>query len=1114
MMFFAVVLAVLIALASKNIGLGALLGLVLCFIAHRLKSQEDEFNQLSNRLDELKSHNEFLTEKLSEIVHHSSQEPLNTTPHNSNQPQSSIIEYNTSSNIDKIFRQDNIQGLDDTNINDNIQPIEDLENQTTNTLSTVLDVVHNKANNRINSELGNKTNNKKVKFIKKSRHDNNETDNSLSSEFDFSQNKLVQWFINTNPLLKIGMIVLFLGFAFLLKFVSTKIVIPVILRYLAVGLFGLGALLFGIKRYDKKPVFSLAMQGFGIAVMYLTTLAALKLHGLVGSVPAFVFMVLLMALLIYRAMKHDSQMLAQISVVGAMAVPILTATGSNAYVLLFSYLLLITMGVAIIASIKAWRSLNISTFFGVVLIAYFWSPMYQDDNYLVIQAFLLAFWLLFNVIVILYAKNSDEDLSNHLPNRIANNATLLEIMDYIKNHGLYIGKLDSSLLFGAALIGFYFQYSITRYLEYGSAIAAFGFAVVYLLLGLYANNMGQSFAILRQALISLCLVFITIGISLLLDGNWLSSTWAIQAALLYVFAMKQQQPHFRVFALALFFASALLCYQSISQNLIVTDTLLLGLFVHTLAIVICGAMIFLTYIKENTVNIEYEDDEILDDNNEEWYANAQLALWENNTNNTALIATLGLLFILPMLIFGYAGSMVSLTVIALLLSVANRYIHHLLFSVFVMIANVTAVVFLYKILFINYSTNVSDGYASLLALISMMMTLLSAFVYHRDSDDDSSDDNDGADKNVQFLAGYGLLIIHLLLVLFSVYSLNATYNLDIDFVRAASLCFVPMVIFAYFANYYEAKRLSLCYLLVVALLFLDILLSSTSNPFSTFLLYLLATLFYGFILYYQPNTQKANSVLAFTYKSALIIFTLLWTWYVYFKTSYYDYQDYKIAMIFPSLFAWEMCLYRTLPAPSVLKEPLHKFGAVSLAVLTVMILVYLNWQTPYTFIFLPLPYLPIINPLGIIGVAVLFMSFRQLPKILDESYHFYTSILMTMVAFFVLNTEIMRLWYFYGGVAWELPALLASFGVQSSLSLVWALSAIVLMVLGNRRAERLFWLMGAALMSVVVIKLFLVDLGNSGGVARIVSFIGVGLLLLVVGYFAPVPPKKNDETAN
>jgi len=35
-------------------------------------------------------------------------------------------------------------------------------------------------------------------------------------------------------------------------------------------------------------------------------------------------------------------------------------------------------------------------------------------------------------------------------------------------------------------------------------------------------------------------------------------------------------------------------------------------------------------------------------------------------------------------------------------------------------------------------------------------------------------------------------------------------------------------------------------------------------------------------------------------------------------------------------------------------------------------------------------------------------------------------------------------------------------------------------------------------------------LSNRGGLARIVSFIGVGVLLLVVGYFAPLPPKRAE----
>jgi uncharacterized membrane protein len=48
-------------------------------------------------------------------------------------------------------------------------------------------------------------------------------------------------------------------------------------------------------------------------------------------------------------------------------------------------------------------------------------------------------------------------------------------------------------------------------------------------------------------------------------------------------------------------------------------------------------------------------------------------------------------------------------------------------------------------------------------------------------------------------------------------------------------------------------------------------------------------------------------------------------------------------------------------------------------------------------------------------------------------------------------------------------------------------------------------------MGVVVVKLVLVDLSRLAGLERIISFIGVGVLMLVIGYFSPVPPKGHPR---
>ena len=119
--------------------------------------------------------------------------------------------------------------------------------------------------------------------------------------------------------------------------------------------------------------------------------------------------------------------------------------------------------------------------------------------------------------------------------------------------------------------------------------------------------------------------------------------------------------------------------------------------------------------------------------------------------------------------------------------------------------------------------------------------------------------------------------------------------------------------------------------------------------------------------------------------------------------------------------------------------------------------------------------------------------------------------LMLAGAFFVLTTmALVRGVHHFTAVAWDADALFGSTTVQTALSIYWGLLGFTGMVWGARSARRSVWLTGAGFMALVVLKLFVIDLGNTGTVARIISFIGIGALLLVVGYFAPAPPKTND----
>ena len=108
---------------------------------------------------------------------------------------------------------------------------------------------------------------------------------------------------------------------------------------------------------------------------------------------------------------------------------------------------------------------------------------------------------------------------------------------------------------------------------------------------------------------------------------------------------------------------------------------------------------------------------------------------------------------------------------------------------------------------------------------------------------------------------------------------------------------------------------------------------------------------------------------------------------------------------------------------------------------------------------------------------------------------------------------VLRSCHHFAGVPWDADALFASRLSQAAVSITWAICGVSVMLFGNRRMSRSTWIAGAALLGVVVVKLFLIELADRGDVYRIVSFIGVGILVLVVGYFAPVPVKHKEPQA-
>ena len=161
----------------------------------------------------------------------------------------------------------------------------------------------------------------------------------------------------------------------------------------------------------------------------------------------------------------------------------------------------------------------------------------------------------------------------------------------------------------------------------------------------------------------------------------------------------------------------------------------------------------------------------------------------------------------------------------------------------------------------------------------------------------------------------------------------------------------------------------------------------------------------------------------------------------------------------------------------------------------------------------PLLFLPVLNPLGVLVGMQLAASLAWRRMAGAQPDHPFRRLVdarwtpaLAVLGLVLATTETARTVSHWLDVPWDVESLWDSTELQASLSILWAVIALSGMVAGVRTALRPVWVAGASWMAVVVAKLFLVDLSSLSALSRVVSFIVVGVLLLIVGYLAPVPP--------
>lgn len=157
----------------------------------------------------------------------------------------------------------------------------------------------------------------------------------------------------------------------------------------------------------------------------------------------------------------------------------------------------------------------------------------------------------------------------------------------------------------------------------------------------------------------------------------------------------------------------------------------------------------------------------------------------------------------------------------------------------------------------------------------------------------------------------------------------------------------------------------------------------------------------------------------------------------------------------------------------------------------------------------PLPFIPVLNPVDLLLVAVLVLVFRALSDdTLPHGVRVTRPVVFAVCFFAFATSATLRAVHHLASVPWD-DTITRSSLAQLSLTVVWSVIGVLAWVLGSRRGQRMLWMAGAGIMGLVLAKLLLVDRSHLGNLFGIGSFMAYGLLCTVIGYLAPAPPRQS-----
>ncbi len=322
----------------------------------------------------------------------------------------------------------------------------------------------------------------------------------------------IEKFIGENLVNKIGIAILVLGVAFFVKYAIDKNWINEVGR-VAIGLF-CGIVLTALAHYLRTSYrsFSSVLAGGGIAIFYFTIALAFQQYHLISQTAAFVIMILITAFASTLSILYNKVELAVIASVGGFITPFLVSTGDGNYVVLFTYLIILNLGLLSLAFFKRWFLINVLALFFTELIFGGWlvKTLLQETpkvSFPVALLFATLFYLVFVGMNTVYQVKNKQNFQ-------AFDYSLLLFLNasYFAAGMLLLDRVNEGQFQG---------------------LFTLGIGIINLALAWWFFHLKQQFKNLLYLLIGLTLTFISLTIPVQLQGHAITLFWSVEFVLLF-----------------------------------------------------------------------------------------------------------------------------------------------------------------------------------------------------------------------------------------------------------------------------------------------------------------------------------------------------------------------------------------------------------------------------------------------------------------------------------------------------------------------------------------------------------------------------------------------------